>query len=319
MFSSLDLNQSLFAWAAYLVSLVLLPIVTIATIRKVKARMQNRIGPPLLQPLYDLIKLCRKDETVSKTMSWVFRSASAINLANMLLIAMLVPWLCYKPVCPGADLFLIVYLFALSRMFTILASLDAGSAFGAFGASREATVSMLVEPATILSLASIGVMAHTSDLNIIFSFQDTELVHQPARWLLVGTALVLSSLVELSRMPVDDPTTHLELTMVHEAMILENSGRNLALTEFTHALRMTVLFGLSAQCYIRAVPAIWQMSAPAQAAINVGALLFIAVCVGLFESVAVKLQWRKVPEFIAYSMTMSLLAGLVAAGGGIIK
>ncbi len=317
--SNSELGRQLLSSIAFAFSLLFLPFLTLGTIRKVKARLQNRIGPPLLQPLFDVLKLFSKGETISQTMSWLFRSSAVINLAIMLLIAALVPWLCFKPACPGADLFLIVYLFALSRMFTILASLDAGSAFGAFGASREATLSMLVEPATVLSLASIGVLAHSSDLNVIFSFTDTELIQQPVRWLLVGTAIVLSSLVELSRMPVDDPTTHLELTMVHEAMILEASGRNLALIEFGHALRMSILFGLAAQCYMRALPGVWDMSPLAQAALNIAGVLLIAGGVGVFESVAVKLQWRKVPEFIAYCMTMSLLAGMLAIGGGIIK
>jgi formate hydrogenlyase subunit 4 len=309
----------LLQWLAYVASLILLPIITIGTIRKVKARLQNRIGPPLLQPVFDLIKLGKKGETLSETLTWIFRSSAAINLSNMLIIAGLVPWLCYKPVVPGADIFLIVYLFALSRMFTILAALDSASAFGAFGASREATISMLVEPATILSLVSIGVLAKTSDLNVIFSMANTTLTNQPGIWLLVGTAILLSSLVELSRMPVDDPTTHLELTMVHEAMILESSGKNLSLIEFAHALRMSVLFGLSAQCYMRAVPFLWHMNPLWQATVNVVTLLLIASGVGVFESVAVKLQWRKVPEFIAYCLTMSLLAGLIAVGGGIVR
>jgi formate hydrogenlyase subunit 4 len=230
-----------------------------------------------------------------------------------------VPWLCYKPLIPGGDLFLIVYLFALSRMFMILASLDAGSAFGAFGASREVTLAMLVEPATILSLASLGALSHTSDLNAIFSFDNLALRDLTGLWLSVGTALILASMVELSRMPVDDPTTHLELTMVHEAMILEASGRNLALIEYAHALRMSISFGLAAQCYMRAIPEIWEMNAWAQAGINLAMLFLIACGIGVFESVAVKLRWRKVPEFIAYCLTMSLLAGMGAIAGVIIK
>jgi formate hydrogenlyase subunit 4 len=313
------LIANLLSWLSCVASVLCLPIVTLGTIRKVKARLQNRIGPPLLQPLFDLIKLARKGETISDTTTWLFRSSAVISLSNMLLIATLVPWLCYKPVCPGADIFLIVYLFALNRLFTILAALDTGSPFGAFGASREATISMLVEPATILSLVSLGVLAKTSDLNVIFSMGNSELINQPGIWLLVGTAILLSSLVELSRMPVDDPTTHLELTMVHEAMILEFSGRNLCLIEFSHALRMSVLFGLSAQCFMRSVPVVWQMNLLSQGTLNVVTLLLIASGVGVFESLAVKLQWQKVPEFIAYCLTMSLLAGLIAVGGGIIR
>jgi formate hydrogenlyase subunit 4 len=315
-----DLGLSLvIRWLLFAVTLVLLPFLTIGTIRKVKARLQNRIGAPILQSLFDLLKLVRKGETVSETVSWLFRGNAAIGLANVLLISVLVPWVVFKPACPGADFILMIYLFALGRMFAILAAMDAGSAFGAFGASREATLSMLVEPATILSLGAVAMLARTSDLNIVFSFVQKALADQPGVWLLVGSAISISSLVELSRMPVDDPTTHLELTMVHEAMILEYSGRNLALVEFTHALRMTVLFGLTAQCYLHAIPFVWRMNVLGQGIADVLMILVLAVCVGVFEGLAVKLRWRKVPEFIAYSITMSLLACLVTVAQGVIR
>lgn len=306
-------------WLFFIASVLILPVVTLGLIRKIKARLQNRIGAPVLQPLFDWIKLSNKNETISKTMSWVFRSSAVINLAVMLMIAIMLPWLSYKPICPGADLFLIIYLFAMARMSTILAALDSGSAFGAFGASREATLALLVEPASVLSLAAAGALCHTSDLNTIFSFSTNALSNNPAIWLLIGTALVLASLVELSRMPVDDPTTHLELTMVHEAMILEASGRNLALIEYTQALRMTLLFGLSAQCYMRAIPTIWTTSDLVRTFVGVAGLFCVVLSVAIFESVAVKLQWRKVPEFIAYSLTMSFLAAFLAASGGILR
>jgi formate hydrogenlyase subunit 4 len=145
------------------------------------------------------------------------------------------------------------------------------------------------------------------------------LINKPGLWLLVGTALFLCSLVELSRMPVDDPTTHLELTMVHEAMILEASGRNLALLEFSHALRMTILFGLVAQCYMHAVPYLWQTTDAVRLGVSLICVLSIACFVGVLESILVKLQWVKIPNFIAYSLTMSLLAGCIAVGGGLSK
>ena len=306
-------------WLTFIPSVILIPLFITATIRKTKARLQNRVGPRFLQPLFDLCKLCSKSETLSETMSGTFRMGAVIGLASMLVLAWLTPWLSYKPWGPNADLFLILYLVALARLFTLLGAMDSGSAFGAFGASREATLSLLVEPAALLAFVSLGVMTGSSDLRAIFAFTNTHLAANPGIWVLVGTAILLASCVELSRMPVDDPTTHLELTMVHEAMILEASGRNLALIEFAHALHMSILFGLSAQCYIRAIPFIWQAGPAVQAAANLGGMFLIAILVGAFESVAVKLQWRKVPEFIAYSMTMSLLASFMAAAGGMIR
>jgi formate hydrogenlyase subunit 4 len=306
-------------WLFFVVSVFFTPIFVLGTIRKTKARLQNRIGPPLLQPLFDLLKLCRKSETLSKTMCGVFRLATVVGLADMLLIAWIAPWLCFKPSPPSADLFLIFYLFAMARMFLLLGALDSGSAFGAFGASRDATLALMVEPAGLLGFVALGAVTGSSDLQLIFSFSNTGLSNCPGIWLAVGVAVLLASLVELSRMPVDDPTTHLELTMVHEAMILEASGRNLALIEFAHALRMTILFGLSAQCFMRAIPQIWNAEPAVQALVNLIGILLIAAAVGVFESLSVKLHWRKVPEFIAYSLTMSLLATLIAVGGGLIK
>ncbi|MBX9668150.1 MAG: NADH-quinone oxidoreductase subunit H [Candidatus Obscuribacterales bacterium] len=307
------------AWIVSLFSGFLLPILLIGTIRKVKARLQNRVGPPIFQALFDLVKLFRKKQTVSSTVSWIFKWNGAINLSVMLLLALSVPWLCYKPVSLGADLFFVLYLLALSRFSTVLAAMDAGSAFGAFGASREVTISTLVEPALVLALASIGILTQSSDLDAIFSFSNAALSNTSGIWLLVGTAVILAGLVELSRMPVDDPTTHLELTMVHEAMILECSGPNLAMLECSQLLRMAILFGLSAQCFLHSIPCVWTMTIVSQGIIHVILMFVIASCVATFESVAVKLQWRKVPEFIAYCLTMSLIAGLIAVGGSLVK
>lgn len=302
-------------WFLFSLSLVFTPVLLLGTIRKTKARLQNRIGPPLLQPLFDVLKLCRKGETLSKTMCGVFRLSAVVCLADMLLIAWLVPWTGIKPGAPACDLFLVFYLFAMARMFMLLGALDSGSAFGAFGASRDATLALLVEPAALLGFVALGAVTGSSDLQTIFSFSNSHLSSCPGIWLLVGAAILLASLVELSRMPVDDPTTHLELTMVHEAMILEASGRNLALLEYTHALRMTILFGLSSQCFIRAIPSVWTSGPEIQAACGVAGIFVIAILVGIFESISVKLQWRKIPEFIAYSLTMSLVAVLMAIGG----
>ncbi len=209
--------------------LVLMPFLTIGIIRKIKARMQNRVGAPIWQPLFDCLKLLRKNQTISDTTTWLFRVSCALNAATMLLIAWIVPWLSFKPSCPGDDLFLLLYLLALLRFMTILGALDSASVFGAFGASREAYLGMLSEPAMFISLAALGLLVHSSSLSVIFDFSNSCSVLDLPVWLASATGLYLSSIVDLSRMPIDDPTTHLELTMVHEAMHIENSGKNLAL------------------------------------------------------------------------------------------
>lgn len=306
-------------WLSFILCVIFLPVLTLGIIRKTKARLQNRIGPPILQPLFDLLKLTRKGETISSTMCGVFRLSCVMNMADVLVLAWMIPWLSFKPWAPQADIFMVVYLFAFARMFTLLGALDSGSAFGAFSASREATLSLLVEPAVLLALVALGVFAGSSDLRVIFSVSNTQTFVGSGIWVASGMAILFSSLVELSRMPVDDPTTHLELTMVHEAMILEASGRNLALIEFAHALKMSIFFGLAAQCFLRAMPQFSTLSVYFQAALSIGGLFVLAVFVGLLESLIVKLQWRKVPEFIAYILSMSLMASLIAVGARIIK
>ncbi|PWU03609.1 MAG: hypothetical protein C5B53_00235 [Candidatus Melainabacteria bacterium] len=305
----LILQYCLFAFAIFI-----LPPSLLGLIRKVKARLQNRTGAPIWQPILDLAKLLQKRETVSNTASWVFRFAAATNASLALYLAVVLPWISPRPYAGPCDLFMVIYILAAMRFFTILAAMDTGSAFGAFAASREATLSFLVEPAAVLSLAALAIPSQSSDLIVIFS---NSVDHYPALWLLSGTAFLLASMVELSRMPIDDPTTHLELTMVHEAMILEASAGNLALFEFANAVKLAVLFGLTSQCYLHALLNLGTVSPFANVCLSLGSLLAVAAGVGAFESVAVKLYWRKAPEFIAYALTLALLACIVTLGASL--
>lgn len=293
--------------------LFILPPLTVGVIRKTKARFQNRIGAPLYQPFLDLAKLLQKSETISKHVSWLFRSATAINIAVLLIVAFLAPWTALNPFSLSGDLFLLIYLLAVSRFFTVLAALDAGSAFGGFGASREVTLALLVEPAIMLSLAALASTYGDSNLSQVFSYASSSpLRQQTGLWFAAGCGLFLSSLVELSRMPADDPTTHLELTMVHEAMILENSATNLALVELKHFLKISVLLGISAQCFLHCLPFMWQAPLIVQALFSYGSILLLGLTIAVIESIAVKLRWTKIPEFIAYSVAMSIFCVLIA-------
>lgn len=299
----------------FLASLIILPPLTIGILRKTKARFQNRIGAPLLQPFFDLAKLLQKNETVSEHASWLFRIAPCINLTVMLLLSLLIPWTSLTAIPHGiisADLFLIIYLLGLARFFTVLAALDTGSAFGGFGASREVTLALLVEPAVMLCLACLGVRAGTSDLSQVFSYEATRLTGQYGLWFLAGCGLFLSSLVELSRMLADDPTTHLELTMVHEAMILENSAANLALAEIGHYIKVALLLGLSWQCFMHCLPSHLLSNWTARAIASTGGIISLALFIALIESLAVKLRWTKLPEFIAYAVAMAIFSYLIA-------
>ncbi|HEY9758198.1 MAG TPA: NADH-quinone oxidoreductase subunit H [Oculatellaceae cyanobacterium] len=291
------------------------PPLLVGTIRKTKARLQNRIGAPLWQPFIDIAKLLRKEETLSETTSWMFRFSAVILMSISLLLAATAPWILPKFALAPCDIFFLLYSLATFRFFTLLLALDASSPFGTFAASREATLSFLVEPAAALSLAALAVRAHTSDLNLIFGQSAPD---SPVLWLLSGSAFLLASLVDLSRMPIDDPTTHLELTMVHEALILESSGRNLGLIEGATWLKLAILLGLSCQCYLHAFPKVYLSSPVVLACISLTSLVLTGLALGTFESLTVKLHWRKAPEFIAYALTMAFVASIAALGTGVI-
>lgn len=293
-----------------LVNLFIVPLLLVGIIRKVKAIMQTRVGAPVLQPYYDIAKLLRKGETVSETASWIFRWTPIIGLGVAAIVAVLVPWA--GAILPdgwatATNFLLIIYLLALGKFLAMLSAMDTGSAFGGLGASREATISLLVEPAMMMGLGALAVGARSTDLHTIF----TSPMH-PLVALLVGGVLVISALAELSRMPVDDPTTHLELTMVHEAMILDNSGRNLALTEYAVALRSCIFLGIASQTLLHLWPGFTSLSMLSRYGCSLGALFLTGISVAIAEGLLVKLKWRRVPNFLAAAIVMSLFAVLLA-------
>jgi len=294
----------------HLINLLVLPLFLVGVIRKVKALMQNRIGAPILQPFYDLAKMFRKAETVSKTASWVFLWAPRIGVAVSAVVAVLVPWdgaLLPSGWAPATNFLLVLYLLALSKFFTMLAAIDTGSAFGGLGASREATISMLVEPTLVIGIGALALGAGNTNLLTIYAGQANPFVA-----ILVGAALLLTALAELSRMPVDDPTTHLELTMVHEAMILEYSGRSLAVIEYASALRTCIFLGLAAQTLLHAWPAYQDLPILSRYAVGIAGVVALGSAVAVAEGVLVKLRWRSVPNFLAFAAVMGLLAALIA-------
>jgi formate hydrogenlyase subunit 4 len=300
--------------AIHVLNLAVVPLLLVGVVRKLKARMQNRLGAPVLQPFYDVAKLLRKGETVSETASWVFLWAPRVGLAVAGVAALLIPWSGAPAPFAGShasDFLLLIYLLALGKFMALLAAMDTGSAFGGLGASREATISVLAEPTVVMGLGALALRAGSTDLAVISGSPASPIVAG-----LVGAALIVAALAELSRMPVDDPTTHLELTMVHEAMILENSGRNLALTELAVALRTCIFLGLAAQTLLHAWPAYPAIAPLLRYGIGLLALFAAGAGLAVAEGVLVKLYWRRVPHFVAYGLALSFLAALVAAVGG---
>ncbi len=293
------------------VNLFIMPLFLLGVIRKVKALMQNRIGAPILQPFYDITKLLRKSETISYNISWIFIYAPRISVATAFIAALLIPWagVLLPPEWVAATNFIfLLYLLSLGKFFLMLSALDAGSAFGGLGASREAVISILVEPGMVISMGALALATESMNMAIIYNHPINPIIAG-----LAGLSLFIASLAELSRMPVDDPTTHLELTMVHEAMILENSGRNLAITEYASALRMCIFLGISAQTFLLMLPGYHLLSVSIKYLVGITILLFAGIVVAVLEGVLVRLKWRRVPNYLAFSGLFSLLAALVAA------
>jgi formate hydrogenlyase subunit 4 len=299
-------------WTLFVISFLFLSFIITGLIRKAKALLQNRVGASLFQPLFNFIKLMLKGEVISEDASWLFRVSTAINLAIVIVAAFLLPWLSFKPPINGDDLFLFIYLFGTARFLSILAALDTGSPFGAFSSSRDITLSLLVEPAIVLSLIAIALGTHSTSLGEMFSYKATGGLELLPVWLMAGTGIFLSSIVELSRMPIDDPTTHLELTMVHEAMIVENSGRNLALQELTYSIRMVIFYGLTVQCFLHSLATIISIDYVMLGILSILGIFVVGIVIAFMETFMVKLQWTKCPEFIAYALTMSLFACMAA-------
>ena len=292
----------------YVVHLVLLPFLFVGLVRRGKARLQGRQGPPLLQPVYDVVKQLRKSETVSETTTWVFRTAPLIQVACTGSAALMTPWLGIDSPISG-DLFLAVYVLVLGKFAVSLCALDSGSAFGGLGASREATVSVQAEPAVVLSFVALAAHAHSTRFSdMLAPGAHGVLTHTLVPTLVV--ALVLAALAELARMPVDDPTTHLELTMIHETLLLESSGPSLALLEYAAALKTVVLMGLIAQVTLLAMPP-WP---PAIAWLLTLALMGVqAVLLVVAETTLVKLGWRRIPNFLSFALAAATLGCLLVA------
>src|SRR5229473_2931386 len=226
--------------------LVALPPLLRGIINKTKAAFAGRVGPPLLQPYYDLVKLFRKDSVFSNTTSWVFRAGPVVAAATPLVAGTLLPFGSHAPLISfSGDLVLFAYLFALSRFFTVLAALDTGSPFEGMGAAREATFSCLAEPALFLGLLALVRTSGSLSLSTMLGAGlGAEWTSAGASLLMVIVSLFIVILAECSRIPVDDPTTHLELTMIHEVMVLDHSGPDLALIQYAAALKLWVFGSL---------------------------------------------------------------------------
>lgn len=284
----------------------------VGLIRKVKARLQLRRGASVLQPYADLAKLFQKQPVISTTTSWIFTTTPYIVFASTLTAGLLVPtFTSQTPMNFAGNIIALVYLLALGTFFLILAGLDAGSAFGGMGGSREAIVASLTEPAMILSIFAIALTAGSTNVSTVVhkTAMLEGIMTDPSPHLMALAALFIVALAETGRVPVDNPATHLELTMIHEAMVLEYSGRYLALLEWAAGLKLAVFLSLIANVF-----APWGIATTvAPADIGIGLLIYIlkvsalAMLIGVLECMFAKLRLFRVTDLLGAAFILALL------------
>ena len=292
--------------------LVLLgPLVT-GTIQKIKARLQFRQGAAIVQPYRDLAKLFRKSTVQADTTSGFFRSTPVLVLAATVAAGALVPVLgAGSPAFPLGDAVMLLGLLALARFLTAVGALDAGGAFGGMGASREMTVAPLVEPVLMLVVFSTAVTAGTTELGALATQRGTSwLLAWSAADFLGFAAMLLLLPAETGRIPVDNPDTHLELTMLHEGMLLEHSGPGLGCMMLASHTRQVVTLGLVSALFFPAVPvdATNAVSLVAGAAAFAGKVLVLAVFLALVESSYAKLRFFRLPQYLGVGFVCALVA-----------
>jgi formate hydrogenlyase subunit 4 len=262
--------------------------------------MAGRVGPPVLQTYYDLAKLFRKGAVLSSTTTWIFLAGPAISFIVALFAALLLPLTGTAPLAFPGDMILFVYIFALARFFTTAAALDTGSAFEGMGVARELTFACLAEPALFFGLLALARVGGSLELSSLLAVTGAAWGSATAALVLIVASWFIVLLAENSRVPFDDPNTHLELTMIHEVMVLDHSGPALGLVLYASAAKLFVFSALVAQVLLP------RFADPlANAAASVGAVLGIGVVVGLIESVMARLRLVRIPQLL---ITASLIA-----------
>ena len=304
----------IFQAAQMLLVLLLSPLLT-GFVRKVKARLLRRQGPPLLQPYRDLIRLMRKEVVLAQSASWLFRVIPYIIFAGTWVAAALVPtfrggllfsW--------SADLIAIIALLGSARFFLALAGLDVGTSFGGIGSSREVMIASLAEPAMLMIMFTLALIAGSTQLSAMAAFMLSSQVGLRVSLGLALIALIMVAIAENGRIPVDNPATHLELTMVHEAMVLEYSGRHLALIDLTSELKLLLYVSLISCLFVP-----WGIATPQAGAhaLAIGIASYVAklavggVLLAVFETAIAKMRVFRVPEFLGAALMLGLLATLL--------
>lgn len=294
--------------------LLLAPLLT-GFVRKVKARILRRRGPPLIQPYRDLFRLLRKEVVIAENASWLFRVIPYVILVSTWVAAALVPTFATKLMFSwSADLISIVALLGFGRFALGLAGMDIGTSFGGIGSSREMMIATLAEPAMLMIVFTVALIAHSTQLSTIASVMLSGHVGLRVSLGLALFALIMVALAENARIPVDNPATHLELTMVHEAMVLEYSGRHLALVELGASMRLLLYVSLIGCIFIP-----WGLAAPGDSwqsyaiggSTYLGKLFVGGFALALFEIATAKLRVFRVPDFLGAALMLGFLGVLL--------
>jgi formate hydrogenlyase subunit 4 len=291
--------------------LALAPLIS-GCIRNWKARLQNRRGPRVVQPYFDLIKFLRKDMVISEHASWVFSAAPYVVFITALLVGLMVPMVTTQaPVSLFGGVLAVVGLLALGRFFMALGGLDPASAFGGMGSSREMTIAAIAEPALMLAIFTVAITVGSTDFShmVAAAQQSGWDLLNPAH-LMAFVALFVVLLAETGRIPIDNPATHLELTMIHEAMLLEYSGRYLALMEWGASIKQLVLMAILVNIFLP-VGLAADGSAAALGlglAVFLGKILLLSAAVVLVETVNAKLRLFRVPDLLSAAFVLAAMA-----------
>jgi len=297
-----------------LLVLLLAPLLT-GFVRKAKARLLRRQGPPLLQPCRDLLRLMRKEVVLAESSSWLLRVIPYIVFAGTWVAAALVPTFRSGLMFSWtADLIAIIALLGSTRFFLALAGLDVGTSFGGIGSSREVMIATLAEPAMLMIVFTLALVAGSTQLSTIAAFMLSSHVGLRVSLGLALLGLIIVAIAENARIPVDNPATHLELTMVHEAMVLEYSGRHLALIDLSSELKLLLYISV-----IACVFAPWGIAPPGADAtrIAIGVLAYAGklavggVLLAIFETSIAKMRVFRVPAFLGAALMLGLLATLL--------
>ncbi|HEU4430388.1 MAG TPA: NADH-quinone oxidoreductase subunit H [Myxococcota bacterium] len=295
----------------HLAFVLLFPPLLLGVINKTKAAFAGRVGPPLLQTYYDVAKLLRKGSVFSRTTTWVFRAGPVVGLATTLLVALIVPLGGHAaPLHFEGDFILFAYALALGRFFTVAAALDTGSAFEGMGGAREVAFSCLAEPALFLALLVVARATGTLSLSEMLG------PHLAGVWSTAGAALAAVAvslfvvlLVENCRIPFDDPNTHLELTMIHEVMVLDHGGPALGLIQYGASIKLFVFAALLLGIVVPLGASAPWFAVPALAV----ALIGVAVAVGVLESVMARLRLTQIPTLLVAASLMSAFGVVLLA------